>query len=224
MPSPSDGSSRGLGRVTIVARSVVEKIHKSARGKKVGGNSKGTIVWGVGLLPDHTIVTSDSLGNVVFWDGTSMAQKQSFQAHKADGNVSDNRTGELLEGKSEIFAADFCLPQYGRTVYTAGPDQRISQFTAVTSSSGDVWRHTANRRIHAHDIRSLAMFPPYTPYAAPSKSISLSCSGKWGMGHVISFDAGRFGGLFHWINNREIRWGKSRACLELCLRRVSRGK
>lgn len=34
---------------------------------------------------DHTIVTSDSLGSVTFWDGASMAQKQSFQAHKADG-------------------------------------------------------------------------------------------------------------------------------------------
>jgi hypothetical protein len=34
---------------------------------------------------DHTIVSSDSLGSVTFWDGTSLAQKQSFQAHKADG-------------------------------------------------------------------------------------------------------------------------------------------
>jgi hypothetical protein len=34
---------------------------------------------------DHTIVTSDSLGSVTFWDGASMAQKQHFQAHKADG-------------------------------------------------------------------------------------------------------------------------------------------
>ena len=34
---------------------------------------------------DHTIVTSDSLGSVTFWDGASLAQKQTFQAHKADG-------------------------------------------------------------------------------------------------------------------------------------------
>jgi hypothetical protein len=34
---------------------------------------------------DHTIVTSDSLGSVTFWDGASMAQKQTFSAHKADG-------------------------------------------------------------------------------------------------------------------------------------------
>lgn len=33
---------------------------------------------------DHSIVSSDSLGNVVFWDGASLAQKQGFTAHKAD--------------------------------------------------------------------------------------------------------------------------------------------
>lgn len=34
---------------------------------------------------DHTIVTSDSLGSVTFWDGASLAQKQTFRSHKADG-------------------------------------------------------------------------------------------------------------------------------------------
>ena len=33
----------------------------------------------------HTIVTSDSLGSVTFWDGVSLAQKQTFRSHKADG-------------------------------------------------------------------------------------------------------------------------------------------
>lgn len=37
------------------------------------------------IISDHTIVTSDSLGSVTFWDGASMAQKQHFSAHKADG-------------------------------------------------------------------------------------------------------------------------------------------
>lgn len=34
---------------------------------------------------DHTIVTSDSLGSVTFWDGASFAQRQTFSAHSADG-------------------------------------------------------------------------------------------------------------------------------------------
>mgnify|MGYP002718980361 FL=1 len=33
---------------------------------------------------DHTIVSSDSLGSVTFWDGKSQAQLQTFQAHVAD--------------------------------------------------------------------------------------------------------------------------------------------
>jgi hypothetical protein len=84
-----------------VGRGVVERVLKNGRGgmKKAVGNQKGTIVWGIAVLQyvmksvhltdadessDHTIVTSDSLGNVTFWDGASLAQKQSFNAHKAD--------------------------------------------------------------------------------------------------------------------------------------------
>lgn len=49
LPSPSDGS-RGLGRVTLKSRAVVEKVQKTGLNKKPG-NQKGTIVWGVGVLP-----------------------------------------------------------------------------------------------------------------------------------------------------------------------------
>jgi U3 small nucleolar RNA-associated protein 4 len=46
--SSSDGSRQGQGRVVLKSRAVVEKIGK-IKGKKVNG--KGTIVWGVGVLP-----------------------------------------------------------------------------------------------------------------------------------------------------------------------------
>ena len=104
IPKPLDGSGPSSGRLTLKGRAVVEKLHKGNRGgRRDGSNVKGTIVWGVGVLPcaslslearghtaepfcrDHTIVTSDSLGSVTFWDGSSMAQKQHFPAHKADG-------------------------------------------------------------------------------------------------------------------------------------------
>jgi U3 small nucleolar RNA-associated protein 4 len=47
-PSTLDGSRQGQGRVVLKSRAVVEKAGKM-KGKKVGG--KGTIVWGVGVLP-----------------------------------------------------------------------------------------------------------------------------------------------------------------------------
>jgi U3 small nucleolar RNA-associated protein 4 len=50
IPEPQDGSRGGgvLGRVSIKSRAVVEKVGKM-KGKKSA--SKGTIVWGVAVLP-----------------------------------------------------------------------------------------------------------------------------------------------------------------------------
>ncbi|RXK37018.1 hypothetical protein M231_05725 [Tremella mesenterica] len=117
----------------------------------IGGNTKlragqkGTIVWGIAVLPDGGVVTSDSLGSVVFWDGKTMAQRQSFGAHKADGMC-------LVVGPG------------GKTIYTSGPDQRICQFVLLppsSPSSPPTWTLTSSRRMHTHDIRSLSIFPPY---------------------------------------------------------------
>ncbi|OCF35969.1 hypothetical protein I316_02464 [Kwoniella heveanensis BCC8398] len=155
LPPPLDPSRSGPNRVTLKSR------------------SKGTIVWGVGVLPDHNFVTSDSLGNVTFWDGASMAQKQNFRAHKADGMC-------LTVGPG------------GRSVFTSGPDQRICQFVNVPSTSGpgSQWVLTASKRVHAHDVRSLSIFPPYVPLPAshplsvPSINPSYApviASGGWDM-------------------------------------------
>lgn len=61
----------------------------------------------------------------------------------------------------------------GTTVFTSGVDQKIVQFTHVSSTSGassstlsasaSRWIMSASRRMHSHDIRSLAMWPPYSP-------------------------------------------------------------
>lgn len=141
LPAPT--STGGSGRVMIKARAVVEKI---AKGKK--GSHKGTIVWGVGVLPDGTFVTSDSLGSVAFWDPVTMAQRQSFRPHKADGMC-------LVIGPG------------GRTVFTSGPDQKVCQFSAVTQGNGSTqWALTATKRLHTHDVRALAIFPSYLPLSS----------------------------------------------------------
>ncbi|ORY26812.1 WD40-repeat-containing domain protein [Naematelia encephala] len=162
IPAPNDGSkSGGVGRVTIKGRSVLDKVKKNGKGK-------GTIVWGVGVLPNHTIITSDSLGSVTFWDGASMAQRQSFRAHKAD-------------------AMCMVIGPDARSIYTSGPDQRIVQFTP---SGPSTWALTSTRRVHSHDVRALAMFPPYLPLAtshplSPPPINPLFCpviaSGGWDM-------------------------------------------
>lgn len=101
-----------------------------------------------------------------------MAQRQSFRCHKADGM-------SLIIGPG------------GRTVFTSGPDQRVCQFTAVPQQKGGAqWALTSTKRVHSHDVRALAIFPPYVPLAANSKIAStpinpglapILASGGWDM-------------------------------------------
>jgi U3 small nucleolar RNA-associated protein 4 len=62
------------------------------------------------------------------------------------------------------------LSQEGTTVYTSGVDQKIAQFSLVKTASStssllhqrQKWVHAVSRRLHSHDVRSLAIWPPYT--------------------------------------------------------------
>lgn len=170
---PPDASRPGAGRVALSDRAVVEKQSKGAR-----KNGKGTVVWGVAVLPDHTIVTADSLGTVSFWDGASMAQKQTFRAHKADAMCMTIAAG-------------------GRAVFTSGPDQRVCQFVRVDKAAGagsgsaGEWALTTTKRAHAHDVRALACFPAYTPAPIgelePSPSLApVLASGGWDMSLILT--------------------------------------
>ncbi|KAJ6519601.1 WD40-repeat-containing domain protein [Mycena sanguinolenta] len=107
-----------------------------------------TLVWSVGVLGDGTIVSGDSLGMVKFWDSRTCTQLQTFQAHGAD-------------------VLCLTIDPTGTAVYTSGVDQKITQFCFVKTSGGDRssarrWIQTSSRRMHSHDVRALAIWPPYT--------------------------------------------------------------
>jgi U3 small nucleolar RNA-associated protein 4 len=60
--------------------------------------------------------------------------------------------------------------QEGTAVYTSGVDQKITQFALIKASASDAsshakWVQTTSRRLHSHDVRALAAWPPYTPLA-----------------------------------------------------------
>ncbi|KAJ7786079.1 quinon protein alcohol dehydrogenase-like superfamily [Mycena metata] len=114
-----------------------------------------TLVWSVGVLGDGTIVSGDSLGMVKFWDSRTCTQLQSFQAHGAD-------------------VLCLTVDPTGTAVYTSGVDQKISQFCFVKISGGEKvnarrWIQTSSRRMHSHDVRALAIWPPYTPLPSSHK-------------------------------------------------------
>ena len=120
---------------------------------------------------DGTIVSGDSTGIVKFWDSRTCTQLGTFQAHGADvlclsiGPVSPSVLKSDLNLNS--FLRD---PQGGNTVYSSGVDQKIVQFTNVRGSAPSTksrWVQTSSRRIHSHDVRSLAIWPPFTPLPPP---------------------------------------------------------
>ncbi|OWT36156.1 U3 small nucleolar RNA-associated protein 4 [Cryptococcus neoformans] len=147
IPAPADGSRQGPNRVVLKGRAVVEKVQKAGRGgrKAAGGvgGQKQTIVWSIGILPDGTVATTDSLGSLIFWDPLSLAQRQHFRAHKAD-------------------AMCLAIGPGGSTVFTSGPDQRVCQFVRAQAPGGE-WVMVSAKRLHAHDVRALAVWPPYAP-------------------------------------------------------------
>lgn len=128
----------------VVNRMTVER----ARGER-------TLVWSVAVLGDGTIVSGDSLGTVKFWDNNTATQIHSFPAHNAD-------------------VLCMTISPTGDTVYTSGVDQRTTEFVKLApSNSADPgkWVQTTQRRIHSHDVRALAMWPPYAPHTRTASAV-----------------------------------------------------
>lgn len=57
-------------------------------------------------------------------------------------------------------------------MYSSGVDQKVSQFSLVKTVQSDQdsgtytssrWVQSSSRRLHSHDVRALATWPPYTP-------------------------------------------------------------
>lgn len=124
----------------IVQRMATDKV----RGER-------TLVWSVGVLGDGTIVSGDSMGIVKFWDPRTHTQMHSFRAHGAD-------------------VLCLTISHDGTAVYSSGVDQKITQFALIhpptsstSSSSRPHWVQTTSRRLHSHDVRALAAWPPHLP-------------------------------------------------------------
>lgn len=136
---------------TVVSKLAVQK-----------SRTESTIVWSVATLPDGTIVIGDSTGRVTFFDAQTRTPipEASFRAHAA---------------ASDVLA--LCVGPDGRTIYSAGVDQKVAEYTRIDTSSGrGRWIHIASRRLHAHDIRALALDPPYSPLSSAQAIASVSDS------------------------------------------------
>lgn len=105
-----------------------------------------TIIWSVAILQDGTLVLGDSLGHVTFFDAKNrtMLAGGRFTSHGKGADV-----------------LTICVGSTGKTVYSAGLDQKVIEYTLVGKGQQEKWINTGTRRLHAHDIRALAIDPPF---------------------------------------------------------------
>nr|GAT47880.1 predicted protein [Mycena chlorophos] len=166
------GSDSSLRKWDVKTGRVIDRMGTD----KVRGER--TLVWAVSVLGDGTIISGDSMGLVKFWDSRTCTQLQSFQAHGAD-------------------VLCLTIDPTGTAVYTSGVDQKITQFSLVSTSSAEKgrtrrWVQTSSRRMHSHDVRALAMWPPHSALPAshqlqfPADVAPLLVSGGLDMSIVVT--------------------------------------
>jgi U3 small nucleolar RNA-associated protein 4 len=103
-----------------------------------------TVVWATLALPSGVIVLADSLGKVTFYDGrTHVALPGASFANHARG------------------ADVLCLAAGpdGKSVYAGSVDTKVSEYALVGEGNSQRWIHTTTRKLHAHDVRTLALSP-----------------------------------------------------------------
>ncbi|XP_048576519.1 U3 small nucleolar RNA-associated protein 4 homolog isoform X2 [Nematostella vectensis] len=101
--------------------------------------SRCTLIWGVYITSNFTIITGDSLGNTQFWDGNQGTLLQSYNTHKAD-------------------VLSICVNEAQDTVFSSGVDSKVVQFKlTATKGENKEWTKASVSRPHSHDIRALVM-------------------------------------------------------------------
>ncbi|KAJ5235372.1 uncharacterized protein N7469_004540 [Penicillium citrinum] len=130
-----------------------QQLRTISLGKGPAGGPQELLVWSVKCLPDGTIVSGDSAGEIRFWDAKNYSLAQRLQGHLAD-------------------VLDLAVSANGDTVVSGGADQRTVVFRKKESDKGDKkarWAEVMHRRYHSHDVKTFAVYE--------TKDISIAVSG-----------------------------------------------
>ncbi|EXJ65076.1 hypothetical protein A1O7_01416 [Cladophialophora yegresii CBS 114405] len=127
-------------------------IRNMSLGKPAEG-SNNSVVWSVKCLPDGTVVSGDSSGELKIWDSKNYSLAQRLSSHKAD-------------------ILDIAFSASGDTIFSVGVDRRTVVYKQVPIHSGTQrtrWAEVAHKRYHQHDVKCAASFE--------SKDLSVLVSG-----------------------------------------------
>ncbi|ODH13050.1 hypothetical protein ACO22_07651 [Paracoccidioides brasiliensis] len=111
-------------------------------GKGLVKGSKEVLVWSVKCLPDGTIISGDSTGEIRFWDAKNYSLIQRIQGHLAD-------------------VLDIAVSADGESVISGGADQRTTIYTLERGKKNDKsrrWKEVTHRRYHSHDVKAFAVY------------------------------------------------------------------
>lgn len=116
-------------------------LHKMSTGR--AEPKQATIVWCVDILSDFTIVSGDSRGKIIFWDGNLGAQIDYVHASTADImclSVAEDRKSFFCSGTEQV------LKKYTKVIITR-PDSKVEQWV----------RNAKRSKIHTHDVLAMAV-------------------------------------------------------------------
>ncbi|KAK2749883.1 U3 small nucleolar RNA-associated protein [Myotisia sp. PD_48] len=111
-------------------------------GKGQTKDVKELLVWSIKCLPDGSIVSGDSAGEIRFWDGKNYSLVQRLQGHQAD-------------------VLDIAISGDGESVMSGGADQRTVVYRLKRREKGvntRRWAEIMHRRYHTHDVKALAVY------------------------------------------------------------------
>lgn len=106
---------------------------------QVQGGPKEIFVWAVKVLPDGTIISGDSAGELRIWDGTTYTLMQRIKSHRQD----------IL---SLAVSAD------GASIFSGGMDRRTTVYKQTGERGRSRWAEVSHRRYHTHDVKAMATY------------------------------------------------------------------
>lgn len=115
-------------------------VRQMSLGKPV--DASDNVVWTVKCLPDGTIVSGDSSGELKIWDPQNYSLLQRLQSHDADIlAIATNVAGDMM--------------------FSLGVDRRTVTYKPINMSASKKtasWAAISHRRYHGHDVKCAATF------------------------------------------------------------------